>query len=91
MVDLLSATAADLRNLLQTNQVSSVDLVKAYMRQIIKYDGRLKALISLAPEEDVIASAAALDKERLEGRERSQLHGIPIVLKVHNPTKSCST
>lgn len=80
-IDILSATAADLRDLLQARQASSVQLVKAYLSQIARHDAALNALICLAPEQDVIASAASLDKERLEGRARSQLHGIPVVVK----------
>jgi amidase len=87
-LDVLSATAADLRDLLQAKQASSVQLVKAYLSQIARHDVALKAFICLAPEQDVIASASLLDKERLEGRVRSQLHGIPIVVKVRSSCES---
>lgn len=83
-LDVLSATAADLRDFLQTGQASSVQLVKAYQSQISRHDATLNAFISLAPEQGVIAAAASLDKERLEGRVRSQLHGIPVVVKVRS-------
>lgn len=87
-LNVLSATAGDLRNLLQAKQASSVQLVKAYLRQIAKHDVALKAFICLAPEKDVLASAASLDNERLEGRVRSQLHGVPVVLKVRSSYES---
>ncbi|KAK7703833.1 hypothetical protein SLS64_008777 [Diaporthe eres] len=80
-LDVLSATAADLRDLLQAKQVSSVQLVKAYLGQIAEHDAALNAFICLAPEQNVVATAALLDKERLEGRVRGPLHGIPVVLK----------
>ncbi|KAG8160830.1 hypothetical protein KVR01_009094 [Diaporthe batatas] len=80
-LDILSANASDLRDLLQTRQASSVQLVKAYQSQIARHDATIKAFICLAPEQDVIAAAASLDKERSEGRLRSQLHGIPVVVK----------
>lgn len=82
--NVLSATAADLRDLLQAKQVSSVQLVKAYLGQIAEHDAALNAFICLAPEQNVVATAALLDKERLEGRVRGPLHGIPIVLKVRS-------
>lgn len=83
-LDVLSATAADLRDLLQARQASSVQLVKAYLSQIARHDAALNAFICLVREQDAIASAASLDKERLEGRVRSQLHGIPVVVKVRS-------
>ncbi|KAL1846491.1 hypothetical protein Daus18300_014241 [Diaporthe australafricana] len=83
-LNVVSATAGDLRDLLQAKQASSVQLVKAYLRQIAKHDAALKAFICLAPEENVVATAASLDKERLEGHVRSPLHGVPVVLKVRS-------
>lgn len=83
-LDLLSTNAMELRILLQTKQINSVQLVRAYLRQIAQHDTTLKSLISIAPEKGLISSAALLDKERLDGRVRSQLHGIPVVLKVRN-------
>ncbi|POS69998.1 hypothetical protein DHEL01_v211609 [Diaporthe helianthi] len=80
-LDILSATATDLRDLLETKQASSVQLVKAYQSQIARHDATLQAFICLAPEQEVMATAASLDKERVEGRVRSHLHGIPIVVK----------
>lgn len=82
--NVLSATATDLRDLLRAKQVSSVQLVKAYLGQIAEHDAALNAFICLAPEQKVIATAAMLDEERLEGRVRSKLHGIPVVLKVRS-------
>ncbi|KAL2277821.1 hypothetical protein FJTKL_15113 [Diaporthe vaccinii] len=80
-LDVLSVTAADLRDLLQAKQVNSVQLVKTYLSQIAEHDAALNAFICLPPEQNVVATAALLDKERLEGRVRGPLHGIPVVLK----------
>lgn len=81
-LDLLSTTATELQALLQAGKTSSAQLVKTYWDQIAKYDPVLKAFICLAPRQDVVSRAVLLDEERLGGRVRSQLHGIPIVLKV---------
>lgn len=81
-LDLLSTNAAELRTLLQTKQIDSVQLVRAYLRQIGKHDTTLNAFISMAPEGTLISTAALLDRDRLDGRVRSPLHGIPVVLKV---------
>lgn len=87
-LDLLSTTATELQALLQAGKTSSVQLVEAYWDQIAKYDLALKAFICIAPRQDVISRAALLDQERLDGGVRSQLHGIPVVLKVREAPKN---
>ena len=80
--DPLTTTATGLQRLLSTNALTSVQIVTQYLAQIDKYEPKLNALISRAPREKVLAVAASLDEERKNGRIRSPLHGIPIILKV---------
>lgn len=77
----LTTTATDLQHLLTTHSLTSVQLIQHYLAQIDLHNPRLRALISVAPEDLLLAVAAALDEERLQGRVRGPLHGIPIVLK----------
>ncbi len=58
---------------------SSVDLVTAYTERIRIVDRNLHAVVELNPDAPRIA--AALDRERKEGRVRGPLHGIPVLLK----------
>ena len=84
-LDFLTATVADLRQLLAHRKVSSSDLVKGYLKQIDKHNlngMRLNAVISIAPEKDIIQQADALDRERTEGKIRGPMHGIPVIIKV---------
>ena len=83
--DPLTTTAAKLRDLLQSGQITSVDIVNTYLAQIAPHNHaglQLNALISVAPVDLLHRTARALDQERKDGRVRSDLHGIPIVLKV---------
>lgn len=82
MLDLLTATASDLQDLLASQQLRSVDLVEKYRAQIDTYDEYLHAVIQQAPRDLVLSRAMALDKERQEGKLRGPLHGIPILVKV---------
>lgn len=84
-LDLLTATAGDLRRLLETGEYSSVDLVGLYLEQIAKHNHeglKLNALISTASVDQVLEEAKPLDAERARTGPRSKLHGIPIILKV---------
>ncbi|KAF2686408.1 amidase signature enzyme [Lentithecium fluviatile CBS 122367] len=80
-MNLLTADVKTLCALLQSGELSSESLVQLYVSQIHKYNGYLRAVLYIAPEQDVLQRAKALDKERAEGRVRGPLHGIPILLK----------
>ncbi|KAJ5157295.1 uncharacterized protein N7482_008395 [Penicillium canariense] len=83
-IDVLTATASDLRKLLDSEEVSSVELVGLYLDQIAKHNKQglmLNAMISTASADRVLEEARMLDTERSQRRPRSKLHGIPIILK----------
>lgn len=84
-VNVLTATASDLRKLLDAREVTSVELVKLYLEQIATHNhqGRkLNAVIATAPVDRVLEEARILDAERAAKGPRSNLHGIPILVKV---------
>ncbi|KAK0615178.1 amidase signature domain-containing protein [Bombardia bombarda] len=80
-INVLTTNAVDLEQLLQTGKITSVQIVHEYLAQIDRHEHSFNAFISIAPREALLRSAAALDQERGQGRIRSRLHGIPIVLK----------
>lgn len=83
-VDLLEASAKDISEALACGHVTSVELVKAYLKRIDADNTAglgLRAVIEVAPYESVISIARSLDVERAEGRVRSPLHGVPIIVK----------
>ena len=80
----VTATAARLRQLLESHESTSVEIVSTYLDQISKHntDGlKLRALISVAPREIALSTAKRLDDERKNGKIRGPLHGIPIIVK----------
>lgn len=81
-INLLTATASELQAKLTDNSITSRQLVKLCLNQIARYDGYLKAVIAVAPEELLEETAAALDDERSRGHVRGPLHGLPILVKV---------
>lgn len=84
-VDVLRATASDLRSLLESGNVTSLDLVDIYLAQIEKHDRKganLHAMVSLVHRNHLDELAKQLDDERSRGAVRGPLHGIPIIVKV---------
>ena len=79
----------DLQAMMDAGQLTSRDLVIAYLTRIALYEDRLNAAIHVNP--DALAEADALDAERAAGDVRGPLHGIPVALKdniqtTHLPT-----
>lgn len=67
---------------LSEGEITSVQLTQFYLNRILRWDvrgHRLKSIISVNPE--AIQIARELDKERAQGKTRSPLHGIPVILK----------
>lgn len=82
--DTLNTTASELQSFLDARLITSVEIVHAYLTQIEQHNRRgrqLRALISVAPKHQLLAIAQYLDNERMDGKIRSPLHGIPIVVK----------
>ncbi|TGO31342.1 hypothetical protein BPAE_0001g02420 [Botrytis paeoniae] len=82
--NVLTATASDLRQLLQGGKVSSVQLVDLYLSQIERHNHRglkLNAMISTAPKKILLNIAKSLDDERAAGYIRGPLHGSPVTAK----------
>ncbi|MEX2467305.1 MAG: amidase family protein [Gemmatimonadota bacterium] len=85
----VESTIPDIQAKMERGELTSRDLVVAYLTRIAMYEERLNAAISVNP--DAIAEAEALDAERAAGRVRGPLHGIPVALKdnihtTHLPT-----
>ena len=84
MFDVVEATIAELRAALESGQVTSVDLVGAYLARIDAYDGgdtetALNAVVVRNP--DAPAEAQASDARRAAGETLGPLDGIPYTAK----------
>lgn len=77
--DVVEAGIPDLRRALALGHVTSVQLVRAYLARIDRYNSLLRAAISVNPR--ALEDAAVRDRERARGRVRGPLHGIPVAVK----------
>ena len=89
--DLMDATIYELRDAMESNKVTSAELVQMYLDRINAYDDSkdLNAIISINP--DAMEIAEELDQERETGNTRGPLHGIPIVVKDNYDYEGMST
>lgn len=80
-MDLTSLGARELSALIHARKVSCAEVMEATLARIACVNPAINAIISLRPEEDLMAEARALDGELTEGRSRGWMHGIPQAIK----------
>jgi len=81
-IEVTEATITELRDAMAARQVTSVQLVDAYLARIAAYEQagpKLNALIRINPK--ARTEAAQRDAERARGTVRGPLHGIPVIIK----------
>lgn len=71
-----------LQEKMRQGALSAADITRGYLKRIEAIDRQgpsLNAVIEINP--DALSIAAAMDKERKQGRIRGPLHGIPVLIK----------
>ncbi|MFQ6078126.1 MAG: amidase [Thermodesulfobacteriota bacterium] len=79
-IDLESFTIHGLSELVRKREISPVEIIRATLRRIERYDGELKAYITVSSEE-ALESAKRAEASIARGGYIGPLHGIPIGLK----------
>ena len=72
--------AGEAARLIAAKKLSPVDLTKALLARIEKYDGGLNAFLTLRPEQS-LADAQAAEDAVMRGDDLGPLHGVPYALK----------
>ncbi|MCC7487321.1 MAG: amidase [Burkholderiales bacterium] len=78
--ELLLLGACEQARLIETRAISPLELVRGALDRIERYDGRLRAYITLCAEQ-ALAQARAAEAEISAGRYRGPLHGLPFGVK----------
>ena len=87
--DLTGLTAHRARELLDSGQVSSVDLTRAALGRIAEVEERVRAFVTVT-EDEALEQARRADRRIAEGGAAS-LTGIPVQLKDNICTKAIRT
>ncbi len=78
-IDIEEMTILQMQEAMKKGDITSKQLVEIYLQRIKQIDGKLNSIIELNP--DAVSIAEKLDQERASGTIRSQMHGIPLVIK----------
>jgi amidase len=77
--ELEETTVFELQDLMKSGKSSSERITEKYLERIKTLDKSLNSIIEINPDAQRIAEE--MDKERKNGRVRSMLHGVPVLLK----------
>ncbi|HQU85515.1 MAG TPA: amidase family protein, partial [Pyrinomonadaceae bacterium] len=72
-------TVSDLQEAMRTGKMTAKDITQKYLDRIREIDPKINSVVETNP--DALSIAEQLDKERKSGKIRSNLHGIPVLLK----------
>jgi amidase len=83
--DLNEITILELQAKMKSGELTAVRIAEKYIERIREIDPKLKSVIEINP--DALQIAAEMDRERRRGKIRSQLHGIPVLIKDNIDTR----
>ncbi len=80
MNDLVFSSASELAEAIRSGELSSVEVLEAYLEQIERHNSTLNAIVTLDAD-GAMAHARAADKATAIGELWGPLHGVPITIK----------
>ncbi|MEG3181301.1 amidase [Sphingomonas sp. LT1P40] len=88
---LIAMDAVDLAAGIRRRDISSRDVMAAYLAQIDRLNPRFNAIVSRVSPDQLIKAAAACDEDAAKGRFRGVLHGFPHAVKDTAPTRGIAS
>lgn len=83
--------ARDLAGLIREKKISSREVMQAHLKQIARVNPKVNAIVTLVPEDELMAQALAADEVAAKGNWSGPLHGMPVGVKDLHATKGIRT
>src|SRR5438067_2719286 len=89
--ELCFQSAKELAGLIHEKKMSSREVMQAHLKQIARVNPKVNAIVTLVPEEQLLAQASAADEAIAKGHWLGPLHGLPVGVKDLHLTKGIRT
>ncbi len=89
--DICFMRAVDMVEAIRTKKISAREIMQAHLKQISRVNAKVNAMVTLVPEEQLMAQAVAADEALAKGKWFGPLHGLPIGVKDLHETKGIRT
>ncbi len=83
--------AVDILDAIRKKKLSAREVMAAHLKQIARVNPQVNAIVTLAPEEQLMAQAAAADEALAKGKSLGALHGLPVGVKDLHETSGMRT
>jgi amidase len=89
--EICSMRAVDMVDAIRTKKVSSREVMQAHLKQIGRVNARVNAMVTMVPEDQLMAQALAADEALANGKWLGPLHGLPVAVKDLHETRGIRT
>src|SRR5437868_2392284 len=76
--DICFMRAVDLLQAIRAKKLSSREIMQAHLKQIQRVNPKVNAMVTMVPEDQLMAKATAADEALAKGKWLGPLHGLPI-------------
>src|SRR5579859_535483 len=83
--------AVDMVAAIRAKKLSSREVTQAHLKQINRVNARVNAMVTMVPEDQLMAQAAAADEALANGKWLGPLHGLPVAVKDLHETHGIRT
>lgn len=89
--DICYMRAVDMSAAIRAKKLSSREVMQAHLKQIKRVNEKVNAIVTLVPEDQLMAKAAAADEAWANGKWLGPLHGLPVGVKDLHETEGIRT
>ena len=83
--------AVDMAAAIRAKKLSAREVMQAHLKQISRVNSSVNAMVTLVPEDQLMAQAAAADEAIARGKSLGALHGMPVAVKDLHETRGIRT